>query len=99
MDRRLQPRFDGLVGVPDHRLEGRDHVADHVFGCIVQQDGEPVAGIDAQVLASDQLGEQRVLGDGENMRPRGLPVPARDAGEPVGDVLDLDVERGGVEQV
>ena len=28
-----------------------------------------------------------------------LPVPARDAGEPMGDVLDLDVERRGVEEV
>ena len=33
------------------------------------------------------------------MRAFGLPVPARDAGEPVRDVLDLDVERRGVEQI
>ena len=29
----------------------------------------------------------------------GLAVPARHAGQPMGDVLDLDVERRGVEQV
>ena len=33
------------------------------------------------------------------MRAVGLSVPARDAGEPVRDVLDLDVERRGVEQI
>ena len=33
------------------------------------------------------------------MRAFGLAVPASDAGEPVRDVFDLDVERGGVEQV
>ena len=33
------------------------------------------------------------------MRALGLAVPARDAREPVRDVLDLDVERGGIEQV
>ena len=45
------------------------------------------------------LDQQRVLGDREDMRAVGLAVPARDAGEPVRDVVDLDVERGGVEQI
>ena len=40
-----------------------------------------------------------MLGDRENLRPMGLAVPARDAGEAVGDVGDFDVERGGVDQV
>ena len=35
----------------------------------------------------------------EDVRPVRLPVPARDAGEPVGDVGDLDVERRGIEQI
>jgi hypothetical protein len=29
----------------------------------------------------------------------GLPIPAGDAGEPVGNILDLDIERRRVEQV
>ena len=33
------------------------------------------------------------------MLAAGLAVPAGDEGEAVGDVLDLDVERRGVEQV
>src|SRR5581483_10315924 len=34
-----------------------------------------------------------------NVRAGGLAVPARHPGKPVGDVLDLDIERGGVEQI
>ncbi len=33
------------------------------------------------------------------MRPDGLTIPSRHAREPMGDVLDLDVERRGVEQI
>src|ERR1700686_644114 len=33
-------RFDGLIGVADHRFEGRDHIADHVFGSIVEEDSQ-----------------------------------------------------------
>ena len=35
----------------------------------------------------------------ESMLAVGLAVPTGDAGQPVRDVLDLDVERRGVEQV
>ena len=41
----------------------------------------------------------RVLGDGKGVLAHRLPVPARHPGQAVGDVLDLDVERGGVQQV
>src|SRR6478736_340080 len=40
-----------------------------------------------------------MLRHGEYVRAFGLSVPAGDTGEPVGDVLDFDVERRGVEQV
>ena len=43
--------------------------------------------------------EQAMLGHRVDMCAAGLAIPARDAGEPVGDVLDLDIERGGVEQI
>ena len=33
------------------------------------------------------------------MRAAGLPVPARDARQAMGDVGDLDIERRGVEQI
>ena len=33
------------------------------------------------------------------MRAAGLPVPARHPRQPVGDVFDLDVERGWIEQI
>ena len=40
-----------------------------------------------------------MLRHGENVRPAGLPVPARNAGEPMGDVLDLDIERRGIKKI
>ena len=40
-----------------------------------------------------------MLRDRKDVRPVGLAVPARDARETMRDVLDLDVERGGVEQI
>src|SRR6266436_5484157 len=99
MDRCQQARFDRLVVVPDHRLERRNHVADHIFRRVVQQDGEKATAVEPQLLARNGLGEQRMLCDGEDMRALGLAVPARDAGESVRDVLDLDVERGRIEQI
>ena len=50
-------------------------------------------------MGGDRLDQQRVLRDGEGMGAPRLPVPAGDAGKAVGDVLDLDVEGRGVEQV
>jgi len=99
MDRRQEPRLDGLVGVPDHRLERRDHVADHVFGRIVQQRGQTMRPAEADALPGDGLDQQRMLGDRIDMGAFGLAVPARHPGEPVGDVRHLDVERGWVEEV
>ena len=49
--------------------------------------------------AEDLLDQQRVLGDREGVVADGLAVPAGDAGKPVRDVGDLDVERRGVEQI
>src|SRR5262249_10854427 len=67
--------------------------------CVVQQDAEPAQAVEARALARDGLDQQAMLRDGVDMRAFGLPVPARDAREPVRDVGDLDVERGGGEQV
>ena len=61
----------------------------------MQQDREPRAGVETGAAAGDRVDQQRVLRDGKNMRAGGLPVPAGDAREPVRDVRDLDVERGG----
>ena len=40
-----------------------------------------------------------MLRHGKGMVAARLPVPARDARKAVRDVLDLDVERGGIEQI
>ena len=100
MDGGLQPILEGAVVDPQRRLERRDHVADHIFGGVVQQRRQPPAGLDLRVqMGGDVLDHHRMLGDGEGVLARGLAVPAGDAGQPVGDVLDLDVHRRGVQKV
>ena len=49
MNRLEQAVFDGLVGATDHNLERRDHVADHVFGRIMEQQCKPKPAIASAV--------------------------------------------------
>ena len=98
VDRRQEPLLEGLVVEAERRLEGRDHVAHHIFRRIVQECGEPLlrgssAGSRCSAISVHQ---HAMLGHGEGMVALGLAVPARHAGEAVRDVLDLDVERGGI---
>ena len=100
VDRSEQAVLHRFVGAADDRLERRDHVADHVFGRVVQHQREGEPSIDVAVLLPRDLAdEQRVLRHRKNVLAHGLAVPACDPGEAVGDVLDFDVERRGVEQV
>ena len=63
-----------------------------------QRQGKPAVA--RRAVAERDLGhQQRVLRDREDVVAMRLPVPARDAREPVGDVLDLDVERRRVEKI
>ena len=100
MDGGEQPLLESLVVDADRRLERADHVADDVFGRIMEQAGEPPAAFETRRLPTgDVLDEEAVLGDREGMVALGLAVPAGDARQAVGDVLDLDVERRGAEKV
>ena len=45
------------------------------------------------------LDQQRVLGNRVGKFANGLPIPAGDKGETMGDVLDLDIQGRGVEQI
>ena len=40
-----------------------------------------------------------MLGDGESVLALGLAIPARDPRQAMGDVLDLHIQRRGVEQI
>ncbi len=40
-----------------------------------------------------------MLGDREGVRALGLAVPARHPGQAMGDVLDLDIQRAGLQQI
>ncbi len=78
MDGRRAGAARRLVGVANHRLERRDHVADHVFGRVVQQDRRAAPALSsAGLTARDGFDQQRMLRDGEDMRTVGLAVPAR----------------------
>src|SRR5215470_14203661 len=95
-----QSLFHDLVAVADHRFERRDHVADDVFRRVVQQNRETSVAIEPRGLGPRQrLHQQGVLRDGKNVGSLGLPVPAGNAGQSVRDILQFEVERGGVEQI
>ena len=100
MDRPEQPFFDGLVGISNHNLERRDHVADDVFRRVMQQEREPPCTVQPRCLGPrHRFHQQRMLRDRENIFALGLAVPARDPRQPMRDILDLDIERGGIKQI
>ena len=99
MDRGEEPRFNGLVRIADHRLEWRDHVANDVFGGVVEEHREAALAIEARALMREGFHQQRVLCDGKDMRAFGLPVPARNPRQTVSYVGDLDIKRGGIKQI
>ena len=81
-------------------LEGRDNIADDIFGRVMQQHHHAPAGRKVGVYRDGKgLNEQRMLGHRKNIRSFGLAVPARDAGKAMGYIGNFNVERGGVEQV
>ncbi len=66
----------------------------------MQQGREPPSGLEPGLQPADQvLDHHGVLGDREGVRPGRLAVPARHPRQAMGDVVDLDVERGGVQQI
>ncbi len=69
MNSREQALLDHLVGVADHRLERRNHVADDVLGCVVQQDREAAAVVELRrTCARQRFDQKRMLRHGEDMR-------------------------------
>jgi hypothetical protein len=95
-----QAALHRAIGPVEHRLERRDHVADHIFGGVMEKRGKALgrggSGVTHAVYALDQ---QAMLGDGEGVIAGGLAVPAGDAREPVRNISDLDVERRRIQQV
>src|SRR2546423_7833277 len=68
-DSHVKPSLHGPLGIADHRLERRDHVADDVFGAIVEQHGKAKWAIEIGLaLPCDALDQQRVLRDRKDMR-------------------------------
>ena len=99
-DRPLEARLDPLVIAADRRLERRDHVADHIFGRVMQQRRQPRLARRGRIPGREQsLHQQRMLRDGEDLGPLRLAVPARHARQPMGDVADLDVERRRIDEI
>ncbi len=100
VDRGGEAMLEGLVVEAERRLERADHVADHIFGRVMQQRREPPARGPARTDAdADIVDEHAMLGHRKGVIAPGLPVPAGDAGKPMGNVRNLDVERRGVQKV
>ena len=92
--------LDLFVIGPDHRFEGRDHVANDVFRRIMQEGREEIGIVEAGIRSAGAgFDQQGMLGDGKDRRATRLAVPAGDAGEAVGDIFDLDIERRRIEQI
>ena len=99
----VDPGFGGQarLGVqPQRRLERRDHVAHHIFRRIMQQRHQPRWPVQFPVnVAGDPLDQNAVLRHGKGVVALGLAIPPRHPRKAMGDILDLDVERRGVQQV
>src|SRR5258708_32288272 len=82
MNRLEQAVFDGLVGAADHNLERRDHVADHVFGPIMEQQRKPKSVIASAIASAaatpcDLLRQPGMLRHREDVVPGRVCGPAR----------------------
>ena len=100
MDCRLEALFDWLVVAADNRLERRNHVANDIFGRIMEQRRQPIARRGARFARQgDLFDKQAVLSDGKGMIADGLSVPAGNTGQAVGDVVDFHIQRRGVEEI
>ncbi len=100
MDRGGQSCIQVLVSGSDGGFDRADHVADHIFRGIVQQGRQLPFGRDARRHPAEQCFHQkRMLGHRIGMITARLPVPARDEGKAVGNILDLDIDRGWIQQV
>ena len=100
MDRGCQPLIQRAIAGADRRLDRRDHVTDYIFGCVVQKGRKPPfrrpIGFEA---AANHLDQQGMLGHRIGVIAARLPVPARDKGQTMGDIDDLDIHRGGIKQI
>ncbi len=100
MHRRHQARIHCLVSRPHRRLDGRDHIPDHIFRRVVQKRRQPPFH---RRFRRDHpvnpFHQNRVFRHRIGKLANRLPVPARHECQPVGDILDLDIQRRGVQQV
>ena len=95
-----QAVFKGLVIQPQRRLERRDHVAHHIFRRIMQQGHQPRGPVQLPVdVGGDALHQHAMLRHREGMVALGLAIPPGHPRQPMGNVLDLDIKRRGVQQV
>src|SRR5262249_36643033 len=79
--------------------ERRYHIADHVFRRVMQEDRKAVPIVEPRYARTRQrLDQQAMLRHRVDVRAAGLAIPARYPRQAMGDVLDFDVDRGGVAQ-
>jgi hypothetical protein len=97
---RQEPVFDGFIIAPNHRFKRRDHIADDIFGRVMQQ-GCQTIGLWKACLHRDKnsLYQHRMLRHRENGRPNGLTIPSRHSSQSVRNILDFDIEWRRIKQV
>jgi len=100
MDGAQQAGLERFVVEADGGFERRYQVADHIFRRIVQQRRQaPSRRRGFSEVLDKRFHQHRMLRHREGPVAGRLAVPARQARQPVGDILDFDVERRGLQQI
>ena len=100
MDGMGEAGFDLLITIAEHRFEWRDHVADHVFRGVMEQGEQARLRVQPRLdVQAEGFDDNAVLGNGKGVRALGLAVPAGDSSQPMSDILDFDIDRGGIDQI
>src|SRR5690606_14883710 len=99
MNGRLKTMFDCLVAAPDDGLEWRDHVADDVFRRVMQQRHHLALAVGFVAAPEDFLHYKAMLCNGKCVVSASLAIPTRHSRQAMGNVGDLNVQRGWIKQV
>ncbi len=100
MHRGGQPGVKLAILRPDRGFYRAYHVTDHIFRRIMQKCRQLPARGNSRILpAEDFLNQKGMFGHRIGPVAPGLSVPARHEGQAMGDILDLDVHRGRVQQI
>ena len=100
MDRTAKSVLEFLVVKADGGFERADQIADDIFRGIVEQSGQPQGwSTFGFQLTHQTFDQQTVLSHGKCRMAFGLTIPPRNACQAMRDILDLNIERGRIEEI